>query len=266
MKKSSLLAALGEYREHNACLSGEKAFLSYLMYYIRSLDIQEMESSPDWKIEPYLVQIVLNAYDAFRNNEGEFAIQCREQYEEDCGHEVYDLLDVKLVADVTHGMAIAGIRNMLECVTGNDKVVHAFDSYMKAQSLVLQQHFTLFLRQVYQVGLYEKIKDDQYLVGRMFGSVELLTQRVDGNRIFTFIREKNGKRVGISLSSKGLGPTTFSLNAKSVRATFEECISMIDEVISVWELANEGPVREYDEDNELFKELVATTASDYYRT
>lgn len=229
---------------------GQVAFASFLVYYLKNLNIPSDEKYDFWSIEPYLPELMVDAFEQLRTSKDEQVAQFRKKYEEETGHEVPNITDLGASDILDQGSAVqTTLGFMLKDITGHDWVEHKIETYCNAQKYVLQQTFDKFLRLVYRRGLGEMIdKCTKKGMGGKFVGTELRTFVMAGRIMFTFAKRidkskeshyKDGDNVicnehSVSFVGEDGDPLCLSAGIQSVYADFRTSLDMIEDVIKWW--------------------------------
>ena len=254
MHKNELIAKLVSYAADNSTggpqWKGQKIFATFLVYYLKNLNIPSDEKYDFWSIEPYLPELMVDAFEQLRTSTDERVVQFRKQYEEETGHEVPNITDLGASDILDQGSAVqTTLGFMLRTVTGQDRVEQQIETYCNAQKHVLQQTFDKFLRLVYRRGLGEMAnKCTKRGMGGKFGETELRTFMTAGRIMFTFAKRidkskksyyKDGDNVicnehSVSFVGEDGDPLCLSAGIQSVYADFRTALDLIDDVTKHW--------------------------------
>lgn len=227
---------------------GQYAFTSFLIYYFENLSIPHDEKYDHWRIEPYLPELMVDAFEQLRTGKDKETF--RKLYVAETGHEVPNITDLGKSNILYQSSAVqTTLGFMLKEVTGSAEIEHQIDTYCKAQYYVLQQTFDKFLRLVYRRGLYELIdKCNKSGMSGMFGKTELRTFMTAGRILFTFARRidknkgsyyKKGDELycnerSVSFVGEDGDPLCLSAGLQSVFADFRTSLDLIEDVIKRW--------------------------------
>lgn len=229
---------------------GQCAFASFLIHYFENLDLFDHEKYDFWRIEPYLPELMVDAFEQLRTGTDEITVKFRKEYEEETGHEVPNIIDLgasNLLEQVSAVQTTLGF--MLKEVTGQDWVEHEIDKYCNAQRHVLQQTFGKFVRLVYRRGMFSIVSKSEIRgTGGKFGDTELRTFVTAGRIMFTFARriDKNkpshyAKGDGVICNEDSVSfvasednPLCLEAGLLSVHADFRTALDMIEDVIKHW--------------------------------
>lgn len=252
--KSKLLKIGGSINRHNdhRWWKGQKAFANFLIHYLENLKIPSDEKYDFWQIEPYLPELMVDAFEQLRTGTDEETVRFRQAYESETEHEVPNITDLGASRLLDQGSAVqTTLSFMLKEVTGQDWIEHKIDTYCNAQKYVLQQTFDKFLRLVYRRGLSEMAdKCDKRGMSGKFGETELRTYIMAGRIMFTFARRKEGE-TGVYIGGKLVqtlpyqedsvsfvgedgDPLCLSAGLQSVDTDLHTCLDMIEDVIKRW--------------------------------
>ncbi len=229
---------------------GQSAFACFLIYYLEQLDIPSDEKYDFWNIEPYLPELMVDAFEQLRTSSDERVVFFRKTYERETGHEVPNITDLG-ASDILHqGSAVQTILGfMLKEVTGNTWIESQIDAYCNAQKHVLQQTFDKFLRLVYRQGLGEMIsKCTKRGMSGKFIETDLRTYVMAGRIMFTFAKridpdKPSHYKVGddllcnehsVSFVGEDGDPLCLSAGLQSVYADFRTALDLIEDVIKSW--------------------------------
>lgn len=229
---------------------GQLAFASFLISYLENLTIPHDEKYDHWRIEPYLPQILVDAFEQLRTGTDEETARFRKDYETETGHPVPNITDIGQSRELDRCLTIQSTLGfMFKELTGEAWVENKIDAYCNAQQYVLQHTFDKFLRMVFSRGLYEIVdKDSQRGMSGKFGETELRTYVCAGRVMFTFARlidkDKEGyyKKDGelysnedsVSFVGEDSDPLCLSAGIQSIQANFRTSLDMIEDVIKNW--------------------------------
>lgn len=258
MHKKDLIERLRKYvasfgNTGNVTWKGQKAFALYLIDYLEALVIPSDEKYDFWHIEPYLPQILTDAFEHLRTGTDELATKYRAMYEKDAERPVPNILDLGVSNVLDRASTVqTTLQFMMKDVIGEEWVEHDIDSYCNAQSHVLQHTFDKFVRNVYRNGMYEAIDKckERGMTGK-FGRTELRTYVMAGRIMFTFARKRKGKTVyygsdnkpfhtlpyredSVSFVAEDGDPLALSAGIQSVEANFKTSLAMIEDVVRHW--------------------------------
>ena len=156
MHKKDLIEKLRNYvakfgNNGNVTWKGQKAFAIYLIEYLEALVIPSDEKYDFWRIEPYLPQVLTDAFEHLRTETDAVAIKHRALYEQDAERPVPNILDL----GVSDGLDRAGtvqttLQFLMKDVIGEPWIEAEINAYCNAQSHVLQHTFDKFVRDVYR--------------------------------------------------------------------------------------------------------------------
>jgi hypothetical protein len=224
---------------------GQVCFAEFLIYYLNNLHIPSDERYDFWNIEPYLPQLMVDAFEQLRTGSDEQIIAFRKQYEEETGYEVPNIIDLG-ASDILHqGSTVqTTLGFMMRDVTGHAWVESQIDTYCNAQKHVLQQTFDKFLRLVYRRGLGDMIEKcpARGMTGE-FNGTDLRAYVLAGRIMFTFAKRidsaKNDARPvcnehSVSFVAEEGDPLGLSAGLQSVYADFRTALDMIEDVIKCW--------------------------------
>lgn len=228
---------------------GQYAFAKYLIHYLENLNIPFDEKYDFWRIEDYLPELLVDAFEKLRTETDEATTKFREDYVAETGHEVPNITDIGTSNLLDQSSAIqTTLCFMLRDITGEKWVENKIDSYCRAQQHVLQQTFDKFLRRVYRTGLSKMIADTGSGMSGKFGETELRTFCTAGRIMFTFSRlidknkksdyEKDGKQIcnehSVSFVAEEGDPLCLSAGVQSVYCDFRTSLDLIEDVIGGW--------------------------------
>lgn len=242
MHKKELIQALRAFintwgnGHGNRGWKGQRPFARYLIHYLEDLTIPSDEEYDFWRIEDYLPQILVDAWDSFRTSSDHTAVVQRENYKEELEHEVPNITDLGAspLSDQTHAVqTILGF--MIRDITDNQWIEGAIDEYVNAELHLLQQRFDKFLRKVYKNGMFKIIKECSMRgMSGTFGDTELRTYVIAGRTMLTFARKQEDEEISFSFVSDDVDPNGLSAGIQSVYADLLNCLGMIDDVINNW--------------------------------
>lgn len=249
MHKKELVAGLKRFANHCEW-KGQQAFANFLVYYFENLTIPSDEKYDFWNIEPYLPELMVDAFENLRTGTDERVVRFREEYELEVGHAVPNITDLgasNILDQVSVVHTTLGF--MLRDITGKDLVAQQIDAYCNAQRYVLQQTFDKFLRLVYRRGLGEIAdKCDKRGMSGKFGETELRTFIMAGRIMFTFARRIDKSKAGfykkdgelycnersVSFVGEDGDPLCLSAGIQSVQCYFRTALDLIEDVINRW--------------------------------
>ncbi len=244
MRKKELISRLKQFVERDgegrgASWKGQRAFASFLVYYLERLNIPSDEKYDFWRIEPFLPELMVDAFEQLRTGTSDEIVLFRHEYETEVGHEVPNITDLGASNILDQGSAVqTTLGFMLRETTGLDLVEQMIDAYCNAQKYVLQQTFDKFLRLVYRCGLGEMIdKCTKSGMSGKFGETELRTLITAGRIMFTFARridkdkgsyyKKDGELYcnewSVSFVGEDGDPLCLGAGIQSVHADFGTC-------------------------------------------
>lgn len=266
MHKKELIQALNKFietheiaianygsREYSVRWNGQKAFAQFFAWWLGKLDIPSDEKYDFYRIEPYLPQLAVDAFEHLRTGTDEETKRFRDDYETETGHEVPNVIDLGASRVLDQGFAVqTTLGFMLREVTGAEVWLEKdIDAYCNAQKYVLQQTFDKFLRLIWRRGMFEIVDkcDKRGMIGK-FGETELRTYIMAGRVMFTFARRKKGE-TGVYLGGKLVKTLPYqedsvsfvgedgdrlglSAGLQSVDTDLRTCVDMIEDVIKRW--------------------------------
>lgn len=229
---------------------GQLPFVKFLIYYLTNLEIPADEKYDFWSLRQYLPQIMVDAFEDFRTNPSEEAEAFRQEWKQELGHDVPNIIDIGVSDVLNQSSAIqTTLGFMLKHALGDEWIEKNIDAYCNAQKYVIEQTFDKFLREVYRRGLGKIINDsrDRGMSGT-FGVTELRSYVVAGRIMLTFARRIDPSKEGhyqngdywiinehsISFVCEEDDPLCYSAGLQSVCADFRTCLDMIDDVILNW--------------------------------
>ena len=229
---------------------GQKSFALFLIHYLDNLDIPSDKKYDFWRIEPYLPELMVDAFEQLRTSEDKEVIIYRKMYEEETGHEVPNITDVGEGDILNKSSAVqTTLGFMLKDVTDDGSIEDQINIYCNAQEHVLQQMFDKFVRRVYRRGMGDLVnKSTNRGMGGKFGQTELRTFVCAGRIMFTFARRIDSTKDGyyndgdklacneksISFVAEDSDPLCLSAGLQSVYADFRTAFDIIDDVINNW--------------------------------
>lgn len=250
MKKKELIERLKMFSRKSLDWKGQYAFVSFLVYYLENLDIPKDDKYDFWQIDPYIPQLMFDAFEQLRLGTDEQTAKFRRSYELEVGHKVPNITDIGASNILDQSNAVqTTLGFMLREVMGDENIRYRIDAYCNAQKHVLMQFFDKFLRSVYRHGMYEIIHGcgKRGMSGR-FDGVELRIFVTAGRIMFTFGKRINKNRDGhymkrgklyrnewnISFIGEYDDPLCLSAGIQSVNADFRTALDMIEEVVKNW--------------------------------
>lgn len=239
MKRVDLIRGLKEFLEDGEPQwKGQESFARFLIEYLARLDLSTHEKYDFWNIDPYVPQILLDAFEELRTGTDEYVVRFRKMYKEETGHEVPNITDVGASNIFDQCSAIHTTLGFLvrDAMGGEARNIELrIDSYCNAQNYVLHQYFDKFVRQVYRKGLSKIITSSNMKgMGGEFGKTKLRAFSIAGRLMFTFARKEGEDEINVSFIGGEDDPNFYSSGLQSVGANFVECLSMINDVIDGW--------------------------------
>jgi len=230
MHKQELIEKLKSRKDFQ--WKGQEAFAAHLAYFLENLEIPQDTKYDFWRIEPYLVDICVDAFEQMRISDDPQVIKFRKQYEAETGREVPVLLDLGASYILDQGAAVqTTIGFLLKDVLGEDYITSQVDAYCNAQKYVLQQSFDKFLRQVYRQGMFELIQAcDQRGMSANFGDTTLMTYVMCGRVMLTF----EGRDGQVSFVVEEGDPLCYSGGLQSIEGDLFIALGLINDVINHW--------------------------------
>lgn len=242
---------------------GQRAFVSFLIHYLENLNIRSDEKYDFFRIEPYLPELMVDAFEQLRTGTDEAAVKYRAMYEEETEHKVPNITDLG-ESDILHQCSAVQttLGFMLKEVTEQDWVEQEIEKYCNAQGHVLQQTFDKFIRLVYRRGMGDAVeKCTKRGMSGKFGETELRTFVMAGRIMFTFAKridkskdsyyEESDKLIcnedSVSFVAEDGDPLCLSAGMQSIHADFRTALDLIEEVIKNWS-------QDAKEQRKLFKE------------
>lgn len=259
MHKTELVQCLQQYaanfdhelsQDGRVRWKGQRAFARFLAHYLNKLSIPKDEQYDFWRIEDYLPQLMVEAFEELRTGTDLYTLKFRKDYEVETEHDVPNIIDIGESDMLCRELAVqTTLGFMLKEVTGQDWVEHNIDKYCNAQAVVLQQVFHKFLLKVYRRGMGEMIaKGSNGGMSGLFGTTHLRTYVLAGRVMFTFARKldenkpsmygKDGNLCynedSVSFVGENDDPLCLSAGIQSIHADFRTCLDMIEDVIKAW--------------------------------
>lgn len=245
MHKKELVQRLQQYaanfdhglgRDGPVRWKGQLAFARFLAYYLDKLSIPHDEQYDFWRIEEYLPQLTVEAFEELRTGTDPDTVKFRKDYEVETEHEVPNITDIGEGHMLHRFSAVQSTLGfMLKEVTENDWVEREIDKYCNAQAVVLQQVFDKFLLKVYRRGMGEMIdKSAARGMSGLFGTTHLRTYVMAGRVMFTFARKLHENENSISFLGDDSDPLSLGAGIQSIYADFRTCLDMIEDVIKAW--------------------------------
>lgn len=251
MHKRQLVASLQNYLARDRIeWRGQRAFARFLIHYLENLSIPSDEKYDFWEIDPYLPELLVDAFEKLRTGTDESAVKFRKEYEEETEHEVPNITDLGASNILHQSSAIqTTLGFMLKEVMEDEWIPSHIDAYCKAQQYVIQQTFDKFTRLVYRKGLGEMVDKakDRGMSGK-FGRTELRTFVLAGRIMFTFARRINKKKKVVyrqdgetylnewmvSFVGEESDPLLLSAGIQSVYCNFRTALNLMEDVIRHW--------------------------------
>lgn len=233
MHKKELIVKLLSFSESNPQWRGQATFARYLAVFLESLDIPADSIYDFWRIEPYLTDICVDAFEQLRTSTKPVIVDFRKRYEEETEHPVPNLLDLG-ESDILHqGHAVqVTLGFMLANVLDSEYIGRDIDAYCNAQKYVLQQTFDKFLCHVYRNGMFDIIKDcDERGMSAKFGNTTLRTYIMAGRIMFTFARKEDDQ---VTFIAEDGDPLCYSAGLQSLNVNFRSALDLIEDVIKHW--------------------------------
>lgn len=231
MHKKELIVKLKNLST-NRRWKGQISFSKFLIFYLENLNIPADEKYDHWRIEPYLHDICVDAFEELRTSEDPKIAKFRKQYEDDTGHEVPNVLDLGVSHLFDRGNAVqTTIGFLLADVLEDRYITSQVDAYCNAQSYVLQQTFDKFLRQVYRRGMFKLINEsNERGMSAVFGDTVLRTYTICGRIMFTFAN----KEEDVTFIAEDGDPLCYSSGLQSINTEFRGALDLIEDVIKHW--------------------------------
>ena len=237
MKRADFIKGLRKYLiVGDIRWKGQRSFAEFLIEYLMRLDLSYHEQYDFWHIDPYIPQIMLDAFEELRTGTDDWVVGHRKHYEKDAGHPVPNITDIGASNMFHQCSAIqTTLGFMLKEVMEDNYVELRVDAYCNAQDHVIQQYFDKFLREVYCKGLREIIEKSKVrgMEGR-FGKTELRAFPLAGRLMFTFARKKGKGEIRASFIMEDGDPQGYSGGLNSYNTNFIQCLDLISDVIRYW--------------------------------
>lgn len=250
MKKKELIERLKGLSRKNLGWRGQRPFVNFLIYYLEGLNIPNDEKYDFWHLDPFIPQVMIDAFEQLRLGTDEQTAKFRRSYELEVGHKVPNITDIGAsnILDQCNTVQTT-LSFMLEDVMGDKGVRYKIDAYCNAQRHVLMQFFDKFLRSVYRQGMYQVIREcNKSGMSGKFGETELRTFLMAGRVMFTFARKidpkkdnhyKDGDEIrcnewSVSFVGEDGDPLGLSAGIQSVHANLHISLNLIEEVIEKW--------------------------------
>jgi hypothetical protein len=263
MLKDELIARIRTRLAGEERTRGEKAFLGFFVEYLRRLDIKRYEQGGFRTILDYLPQMVGDAFEDFRTSEAEWVLSYRIEYESATERPVPNLQQIGASELLVRSCAIVSLSFLFRDIVGEERMREQLDSYLNAESRVLQLYIDKFLRLVYRKGLFNLIKDESGGFAGKFGEVSLRCYICAGRVMFTFARSNSqgADDIQVSFLAEDGDQLAYTAGVQSVCASLSECMAMIDEVIAYWPIDKAGQARQFAQSNDVFFALPTETES-----
>jgi len=234
MHKNELISKL---KVHHANFDfrwkGQRTFTAFLAHYLENLSIPEDDEYDFWRIEPFLHDICVDAFEELRTGTCDKTLEFRKMYEKETEHSVPNVLDIGESNMFQRQSAVqTTIGFLLADVLEDDKYIsNQVESYCNAQGIVLQQTFDKFLRQVYRQGMFDMITAvDQRGMSGEFGPTTLRTYTMCGRIMFTFAN----KEEDVTFIAEEGDPNCYNSGLQSLNADFLGALNLIQDVINHW--------------------------------
>lgn len=218
---------------------GQRPFVLYLIDYLKELIIPCDEKYDFYTLEPYLPQLLVDAFEHLRTSSDPLVTKHRTEYEREVGHPVPNITELGESNILDQGSAVhTTLQFVFRDVIGESWIEHEIGAYCNAQKIVLQQTFDKFLRLVFRNGL-ALIIDSCKSAGMkgVFGATELRTFCTAGRIMFTFAK-KNGndeqEEYSVSFVAEDGDPLAYSAGIQSVHANLKIGMELIEDVITNW--------------------------------
>lgn len=237
MNKSEFITALQSYiKSDQTQWKGQEIFGNYLIYYLKNLDIPHSEKHHFWRIEPYLPQILSDAFESMRTSESEAASFSRTLWEKELQRPVPNIIDLGTSSMIDQQLTIQTVLcYLISSVTEQDWIEGKIYEYFNAQQYVLSQTFDKFARSVIAKGLFKLIDESQRSgFSGTFGSTQLRSFMTAGRVMFTFARVLDGEEISVSFVGLDDDPIGLQCGLQSAYANLQQSIAMIEEVTSNW--------------------------------
>lgn len=236
MKKANVLSRLKTHFTHDkAQVKGELCFAEFFHWWLNRLTIPADTKYDFWNIDPYLVQLAVDAWETMRTGTGATEKEFRERYEKELNTPMVNITDLgENLLDQYTGTTV--VNYVLSAVTHGNWIRNETEKYCRAQTIALQGLFDKFVRTVYRNGLFKIIQAENKcgMKGR-FGSTELRTFVMAGRTMFTFARpKKKGVEVSVSFVAGDDDDLALEAGINSVEANLPTAFNMIEDVITRW--------------------------------
>lgn len=259
MHKKKLIQALREFSEnqgsdkHGSGWKGQRSFARYLIHYLEGLTIPLDEKYDFWRIEDYLPQILIDAWESFRTSSDPEAQICRKEWEVETQCKVPNITELGASPILDQSSAVkTSIAFMIVAVTGKQWLEAEVGQYAQAELHLLEQCFDKFLRMVYKQGMFQMIKDCPMRgMSGNFGETELRVYVLAGRTMFTFARKQGDEEVSFSFVSDDVDPNGLNSGVQSVYTDLFTCLNMIEDVIGNWPSNPEEQARVFKTDEEI---------------
>jgi hypothetical protein len=235
VKKAELVDALNRYAdEDESTMRGQTTLARFLAYYFGELEVPADQRWDFWRIEPHIPQLLLGAFEEFRNSQVEAVRQLREQYERETAHSFPDLTDV-WGNGVVQVLAVQALGFLLRDVTGADWLESQISAVFNAQRHLLEQEFYKFLHRVLRQGLFEIINAcPQRGMSGTFGPTTLRSYVIAGRLMLTFARPGEDQEQSISFVCTDDDPLGLGGGVQSVYTDIHTAMSMLADVMAAW--------------------------------
>lgn len=238
MKKVEFLEGLeGHIRSGNRMALGEKVFAQFFHFWLSKLFIPSDDKYDFFRVDPYLPQLAVDAWETLRTGTDEETVRFRHAYECDTGWRIGNIMDLGCDSGTQQISGMFTLRSVLSAVMSKDSQIGSeVETYCSAQKQALQGLFDKFIRQVYRKGLFQIISDDRSRgMKGSFGPTELRTFVCAGRTMFTFARpKKRGPEVSVSFVAGDDDDLALEAGIQSVEANLPTAFYMIEDVISRW--------------------------------
>lgn len=214
------------------------AFLPYFAEYLERLKIPYDEKYDFWRIDDYMPEIIVAAFEQMRTGTDPLAQKYAARYKAQMsGEEVPNITDLGTTYGLEQVSAISSIASDIATLMAQPWLKDKIETYCFGQRTVLQQTFDKFSRRVYQRGLSKIVGSfgGRGMNGK-FGKTELRKYDLAGRIMFTFARKKGDEEVNVSFVGEDGDPLLLSAGEQSCNASFREALDMIEEVILRWPL------------------------------
>ncbi len=234
MKKSQLVGAFRAYgARYNGSDRSRRTLAAYIAYWIEKADIDQDDS----RVEDYLPQFLIGAFDELLNLGDEVIVSFRQAFETDAGYPFPDLTGLGAGNDFYQMMTIESIGSLVAEVTERPHLLTEINALFSAERWLVHQRFYHFLNRVYRSGLADIIAEHpQAQMSGQFGETTLHSVQAIGKLLLSFSRANSSEQTEQVMSfacsdNDKLGRDGGLL---SCRVDLQTMLDMLEDVMANW--------------------------------